>query len=96
MSDWTKKLPEAAQDFIAGRKVDEVECIIGDMAGVARGKAMPASKFATQTQFFLPNSIFFQTITGDWGEAAGPTRSSCKRSRANGPTARSTPSPNPT
>ncbi|MBT8418368.1 MAG: glutamine synthetase family protein, partial [Silicimonas sp.] len=36
-----------------------------------RGKAMPASKFATQAQFYLPNSIFFQTITGDWGEAAG-------------------------
>ena len=32
---------------------------------------MPASKFATQTQFYLPNSIFFQTITGDWGDAAG-------------------------
>ncbi|MGR3542515.1 MAG: glutamine synthetase family protein, partial [Hasllibacter sp.] len=25
-----------------------------------------------QSQFYLPNSIFFQTITGDWGEAAGP------------------------
>ena len=69
MSDWTKKLPEAAQDFIAGRKVDEVECIIGDMAGVARGKAMPANKFAKQTSYFLPNSIFLQTITGEWADS---------------------------
>ncbi|THD84612.1 glutamine synthetase [Aliigemmobacter aestuarii] len=69
MSDWTKKLPEAAQDFIAGRKVDEVECIIGDMAGVARGKAMPAAKFAKQTSYFLPNSIFLQTITGEWADS---------------------------
>ena len=42
MSKWTEKLPEAARDWIAGRRVDEVECIIGDIAGVARGKAMPA------------------------------------------------------
>lgn len=68
MSDWTEKLPEAARDYIAGRRVDEVECIIGDIGGVARGKAMPASKFATQKSYFLPNSIFLQTITGEWAD----------------------------
>lgn len=68
MSDWTEKLPEAARDYIAGRRVDEVECIIADVAGVARGKAMPASKFATQKSYFLPNSIFLQTITGEWAD----------------------------
>ena len=71
MAEWLEKIPDAAREFIAGRRVDEVECLISDLSGIARGKAMPASKFATQTQFFLPNSIFFQTITGDWGEAAG-------------------------
>ncbi|MEY4695626.1 MAG: hypothetical protein RIT14_54 [Pseudomonadota bacterium] len=68
MSKWTEKLPEAAREWIAGRRVDEVECIIGDIAGVARGKAMPASKFATQASYFLPNSIFLQTITGEWAD----------------------------
>jgi len=68
MAKWTEQLPEAARDYIAGRRVDEVECIIGDIAGVARGKAMPASKFAKQTSFFLPNSIFLQTITGEWAD----------------------------
>ncbi len=68
MSKWTDQLPEAARDYISGRRVDEVECIIGDIAGVARGKAMPASKFAKQTSFFLPNSIFLQTITGEWAD----------------------------
>ncbi len=68
MSDWTQKLPEAAQTYIAGRRVDEVECIVPDIAGVARGKAMPASKFAKQSSFFLPNSIFLQTITGEWAD----------------------------
>lgn len=68
MSDWTQKLPQAARDYIAGRRVDEVECIVSDIAGVARGKAMPASKFAKQKSFFLPNSIFLQTITGEWAD----------------------------
>jgi glutamine synthetase len=68
MPNWTDKLPEAAQEFIANRRVDEVECIIGDIAGVARGKAMPANKFAKQTSYFLPNSIFLQTITGEWAD----------------------------
>jgi glutamine synthetase len=68
MSKWTDKLPDAARDYIGGRRVDEVECVIGDIAGVARGKAMPAAKFAHQANYFLPNSIFLQTITGEWAD----------------------------
>lgn len=68
MSDWTDQLPEAALEYIGDRRLDEIECVIGDIAGVARGKAMPAKKFAQQTNYFLPNSIFFQTITGEWAD----------------------------
>ena len=71
MRDWKDNLPETAAAYIEGRKLDEVECIISDLPGIARGKAVPASKFAKQNQFFLPDSIFYQTITGGWGEAAG-------------------------
>ncbi len=71
MADWTKKLPQAARDYFDGKRLDEVECIISDLPGIARGKAVPASKFARQSYFHLPDSIFYQTITGDWGEAAG-------------------------
>ena len=71
MADWISKLPPAAQDYLEGRRLDEVECIISDLPGIARGKAVPASKFARQDYFHLPDSIFYQTITGDWGEAAG-------------------------
>ncbi len=70
MSDWTDALPKAAQSYLEGRRLDEVECIISDLPGIARGKAMPASKFARQKYFHLPDSIFYQTITGDWSEAA--------------------------
>ncbi len=70
MTDWTDTLPESARAFLEGRRLDEVECIVADLPGIARGKAVPASKFARQEYFHLPDSIFFQTITGDWGEAA--------------------------
>ncbi|ASM71631.1 MULTISPECIES: glutamine synthetase family protein [Roseobacteraceae] len=68
---WLENLPEAAQAYLEGRRLDEVECIVSDLPGIARGKAVPASKFVRQDYFHLPDSIFFQTITGDWGEAAG-------------------------
>ena len=68
MSSWVEKAPQAARDYMAGRRLDEVECIVADIAGVARGKAMPASKFARQEKFYLPNSIFLQTITGEWAD----------------------------
>ncbi|WP_112874340.1 glutamine synthetase family protein [Paracoccus endophyticus] len=68
MSDWLTKIPAAARQYIDGRRLDEIECIVPDIAGVARGKAMPASKFARQQSFYLPNSIFLQTITGEWAD----------------------------
>ena len=64
-------LPEAAKEYIKSKKLDEVECVIADLPGIARGKAVPAKKFSRQKSFHLPDSIFFQTITGGWGEAAG-------------------------
>jgi len=74
MSDietFTASLPDAAQAYLEHRRLDEVECIIADLPGIARGKAVPASKFARQKHFHLPDSIFYQTVTGGWGEAAG-------------------------
>ena len=67
-SDWLAHAPDPARAWLEGRRLDEVECVVADLSGIARGKAMPAAKFATQTHFYLPNSIFQQTITGDWAE----------------------------
>ncbi|PWK61036.1 glutamine synthetase family protein [Roseicyclus mahoneyensis] len=63
------KLPEVSRKYLEGRPIDEVECIVADLAGIARGKAMPGGKFARQPFFYLPNSIYFQTITGDWADS---------------------------
>ncbi|MGD1882942.1 MAG: glutamine synthetase family protein [Paracoccaceae bacterium] len=70
-TDWIDNLPGPAQFYLTGKRLDEVECIIADLPGIARGKAVPATKFARQEHFYLPDSIFYQTITGSWGEAAG-------------------------
>jgi glutamine synthetase len=69
--EWIAELPEAAQRYLEGRRLDEVECLVADLAGVARGKAMPAAKFSGGATFYLPNSIFLQTITGDWAKVEG-------------------------
>ncbi|MEQ9561212.1 MAG: glutamine synthetase family protein [Woeseiaceae bacterium] len=61
---WLESLPEAFKAYRAGRDVDEVECIVPDLAGMSRGKAMPARKFDPQHETYLPISIFYQTITG--------------------------------
>ncbi|MGY6705017.1 glutamine synthetase family protein [Roseinatronobacter sp.] len=68
MAEWRDQIPQTARDYLSGRRLDEVECIIADMAGVARGKAMPAFKFDGDTKYYLPTSIFLQTITGGWAE----------------------------
>ena len=70
MHDWLSNLPESARNYVEGHRLTEVECLVADLAGVARGKAMPARKFATQSHFHLPDSIFLQTITGDWVETS--------------------------
>jgi glutamine synthetase len=69
--NWTDKIPAAARAYLEANRLDEVECIIPDLPGISRGKAVPAAKWERQQFFHLPNSIFFQTITGEWAEAAG-------------------------
>ena len=62
--DWLDALPEAFKAYAGGRDVDEVECIVPDLAGMSRGKAMPLKKFSPDHVIHLPVSIFYQTITG--------------------------------
>ena len=71
MDDLLAKLPRPALDYLDGHRPDEIECIVSDLSGIARGKAMPAAKFSGQSHFYLPNSIFLQTITGDWAYPEG-------------------------
>ena len=55
-------------DWLTDHKVSEVEAIIPDQAGIARGKFMPAKTFAAQGGMRLPESVFVQTVTGEHPE----------------------------
>lgn len=65
-ADWLSALPEAFLDYLDGRRLEEVECIIPDLAGTSRGKAMPSYKFKPDETFNLPISLFYQTISGEY------------------------------
>jgi glutamine synthetase len=56
----------AARAWCRTRRIDDVECIIPDQAGVARGKLMPTEKFFGGNPMTLPASMFTQTITGEY------------------------------
>ena len=72
-AEFIDRLPEAFRSWLAGRRVEEVECVIADIAGVSRGKAMPFAKFMREDRMFLPTSIFHQTIAGDYVDMDMPT-----------------------
>lgn len=46
--------------------ITEIECIIPDMTGIARGKIVPRSKYKPEEGLRLPESILTQTVTGDY------------------------------
>ena len=54
------------QQFFKEHGISEVEAVIPDMAGVARGKIMPAQKFGEEQGMRLPESVFLQTVTGEY------------------------------
>ena len=56
----------AIQEWLRERNITEVECLIPDMTGNARGKIMPADKLSIEEGMRLPEGIFIQTVTGDW------------------------------
>ena len=53
-------------ELLKGYGTDEVECVIPDFTGCARGKIMPAAKFILDRGTRLPESIFVQGVTGDY------------------------------
>lgn len=47
-------------------RITEVECLVPDITGNARGKIIPAHKYINDQGMRLPESLFFQTVTGEW------------------------------
>ncbi|ONY44950.1 glutamine synthetase, partial [Burkholderia cenocepacia] len=59
--------PELSE-FLRQHRITEVEAIIPDMAGIARGKIIPRNKFESGESMRLPQAVMVQTVTGDYPE----------------------------
>src|SRR5262245_22311570 len=55
------------KEWLRERRITEVELLVPDMGGIARGKILPTSKFLAGLEndtLRLPESIFGQMVTG--------------------------------
>jgi glutamine synthetase len=57
---------EEAQAWFSRQNIEEIECVVPDLAGVARGKIMPVRKFLGTPSMNLPLAVFYQTIAGEF------------------------------
>ena len=51
--------------WLKERRITEVECLVPDLTGNARGKIIPATKFSHDYGTRLPEGIFATTVTGE-------------------------------
>lgn len=52
--------------WLKEQRITEVEAVISDFTGIARGKIMPSSKFIAEKGIRLPESVLIQGVTGDY------------------------------
>ena len=57
---------ETIARWLKEHKISEVECIVPDTTGNARGKFIPARQFISQRDHKLPEAILVQTVTGEY------------------------------
>jgi glutamine synthetase len=58
---------EVIESWLKENKITEVECMVPDMTGNARGKFIPAKKFLKEDSR-LPEGILAQTVTGEYSD----------------------------
>ncbi|MBD3817115.1 MAG: glutamine synthetase, partial [Halothiobacillus sp.] len=51
--------------WLAGNNVTEIECLVPDLTGVARGKILPREKFTAERAMRLPEQVLGVTVTGE-------------------------------
>jgi glutamine synthetase len=54
------------KDWLRQHQISEVEVLVPDMTGNARGKFIPANQFLESGEPKLPESILIQTVTGEF------------------------------
>ena len=59
------KVYKEAEEWINKHKITEIECLVPDIAGNARGKFTPADKFINQSMR-MPEGLLTQSVTGEF------------------------------
>ena len=59
---------QAIEAWIQKHNINEVECLVPDLTGNARGKFIAAAQFLLRPVSKLPESIMVQTVTGNYTE----------------------------
>lgn len=59
---------QVIKDWLNEHQISEVECLVPDLAGNARGKFIPAHQFLGLGEPRLPESILIQTLTGEYAD----------------------------
>lgn len=52
-------------DWLNAKRVTEIECLVPDLTGVARGKILPRVKFTEERGMRLPEAVLGMTVTGN-------------------------------
>ena len=60
------KLPVDLRNWLDTNNIEEIEAVIPDMTGAAKGKILPAQRYQEDVGLRLPESIFGQTVDGDY------------------------------
>jgi glutamine synthetase len=58
-------MSDSMQDFLRRHGIHEVECVITDMTGIARGKILPKDLFLGADHMRLPKSVLLNTVNGE-------------------------------
>ena len=56
------------ENWFNERRVTEIECLVPDLTGVARGKILPRAKFTDDRGMRLPEAIVGIGVTGNFPE----------------------------
>ena len=69
-------MKDTITQFLADHRIHEVECVIPDMTGIARGKILPKDLFLSSLEMRIPKSVLLNTVNGqqpDNGPFVGET-----------------------
>jgi glutamine synthetase len=60
-----RAMSDVMRDFLREHNIHEVECVITDMTGIARGKILPKDLFLGADHMRLPKSVLLNTVDGE-------------------------------